>query len=143
MHLTLDPIPLSEIAVFSPEKTSGALASFVGFVRNHDEGRRVRELYYECYPAMAEKMMNEIICEIRQKWAVDEVRVLHRVGRLEIGEAAVAIGVSAAHRAEAFAACRYLIEEIKHRVPIWKKQIFEDGQSEWVSGCGHVEESVV
>ena len=112
------------------------MASFVGLVRNHDEGKAVKRLYYECYFPMAEKMIENLITQAHNKWKLDEIRVLHRVGQLAIGEIAVAIAVGSAHREEAFESCRFLIERIKHEVPIWKKQIFEDGESEWVS-CGH------
>ncbi len=85
---------------------------------------------------MAEKMIGVIVEEAEARWDAEKARVLHRIGPLQTGEAAVAISVSATHRAEAFEACRFLIEEIKKRVPIWKKEIFEDGTSEWVS-CLH------
>ena len=108
----------------------------MGLVRNHDHGRIVKELYYECYPSMAEKMIGRLIEEAYEKWDIGEARVLHRVGPLDIGEAAVAIAVSAVHREEALQAVRFLIERIKSEVPIWKKQILEDGRSEWVV-CHH------
>ena len=88
---------------------------------------------------MAEKMLEDLVLETKRRWPVDEVRILHRIGTLEVGEAAVAITVSSAHRAEAFEACRFVIEEIKKRVPIWKKEIFEDGTSEWVFCPAHAE----
>ena len=142
MHITREPIVLQDFFSYSPNKSCGALASFVGVVRNHDHGRAVKRLFYECYFSMAEKMIQQIIEESKVTWAVDEVRVTHRVGSLEIGEAAVAITVSADHRAEAFAACRFVIEEIKHKVPIWKIEIFEDGAGEWVL-CAHPAEAVL
>lgn len=107
-------------------------------VRNHDHGRAVKSLYYDCYRSMAEKMIKALIEEAEIRWQIGKVRVLHRIGHLEIGEVAVAISVSSAHRAEAFEACRFMIEGIKKNVPIWKKEIFEDGMSEWVS-CKHAE----
>ena len=141
MYITQEPILLSKFFSFSPSDSCGALASFVGIVRDHDEGRRVKELYYECYPAMAEKMIGKLIEETRQIGGVDEIRVLHRVGELEIGETAVVIAVGSAHRDKAFQGCRSLIERIKKEVPIWKKQIFEDGITEWVL-CNHFVEAV-
>ena len=80
--------------------------------------------------------MESLTMEAKGRWPIDEIHLLHRVGELQIGETAVAIAVSAAHRDEAFLACRFLIEGIKHRVPIWKKQILEDGSGEWVSCAG-------
>ena len=133
MYITLHPIPLDKFFSFVPDVSCGALASFVGLVRDHDRGRRVKALYYECYPSMAEKTIGKLIKEAHEKWDIGEARILHRVGPLDIGQAAVAIAVGAAHREEAFQAARFLIERIKNEVPIWKKQIFEDGESEWVA----------
>lgn len=141
MFITEKPIDLAEFFSQKPGEACGAAASFVGMVRNHDHGRAVSRLYYECYPSMAEKQIQSIIDEVKGRWTVDDVRVLHRIGWLGVGEAAVAIAVSSAHREEAFAACRYVIDEIKTRVPIWKKEVFEDGTSEWVF-CGHPHEEV-
>lgn len=131
MRISRAPIVLQE-SFFKPGPSCGAVASFVGLVRNHDHGRRVSRLHYECYLSMAEKMLERIVAEAKDRWPINEVRVVHRIGTLEIGEAAVAIAVSSAHRAEAFEACRFVIEEIKKRVPIWKKEIFEDGTGEWI-----------
>ena len=135
MYLTQKPIILENFFSLSPAPACGALASFVGIVRNHDHGRPVKKLYYECYPSMANKMMGVLIEQAKERWPVDEIHLLHRVGELGIGEAAVAITVSAAHRDEAFLACRFMIEGIKRQVPIWKKQILEDGSGEWVFCC--------
>src|SRR3989338_5804336 len=104
---------------------SGAMASFLGIVRNHSEGRAVLRLEYECYVPMAEKVLKDIRERALKRWPLQQVRILHRFGKLEVGEAAVAIAVSAARRDEAFRACRFLIEEIKHKAPIWKKEVFE------------------
>ena len=137
MLLTRQPISLGEFFT-APASSCGALVSFVGVVRNRHRGRAVRSLLYECYVPMAEKMLAGIVAEAKERWPVDEVRVLHRVGPLEVGEAAVAIAVTSGHRDEAFAACRFVIEEIKHRVPIWKKEFYEDGTAEWTA-CAHAE----
>ena len=131
MHLTEEPILLGKFFSFSSNPSCGATASFVGMVRDHDEGKRVKKLYYECYPSMADKMIGQLITEASDQWNINEIRVLHRVGTLEIGDVAVAIAVSSAHREEAFQGCRFLIERLKLEVPIWKKQIFEDGTNEW------------
>ena len=141
MYITQNPILLDKFFSFSSGNSCGAVVSFAGIVRDYDEGRRVKKLYYECYPSMAAKMISQLIIQARQKWAVDEIRILHRVGYLKIGETAVAIAVSSAHRDEAFECCRFLIEHIKKEVPIWKKQSFVDGTSEWVL-CNHSMEAV-
>ena len=140
MYITQEPILLEKFFSFTANPACGAVATFAGIVRNHDHGCAVMKLYYECYPPMANKMMGELIRRARERWPVDEIRALHRVGELQIGEAAVAIAVSAAHRDEAFLACRFMIEGIKREAPIWKKQIFHDGSGEWVS-C-HAEAAV-
>ena len=138
MYITNEPIDLGDFFSFTPAKSCGALATFTGIVRDHDHGRQVKKLYYDCYPSMAERMIKILVAEAKNQWGVDEIRVSHRIGSLEIGEVAVAIAVSSAHRAESFSACRFIIEEIKKRVPIWKKEIFENGASEWVL-CTHPE----
>lgn len=120
--------------------SSGAEVLFIGKVRNHSGGRKVLFLEYEAYETMAEKMIQDFIGEALTRWPVDCITVLHRLGKVELGEAAVVITVESAHRDEAYQASRFLIEEIKHKVPIWKKEYFEDGTSLW-SRCGHREES--
>ena len=136
MHVTRESIALEKFLTKKIDPACGGVCSFVGLVRNDDHGRAVRRLHYECYASMAEKMIDRIILEAKEIWPIHEITVLHRVGTLEIGEAAVAIHVSAAHRGEAFRACRFVIDEIKTRAPIWKKEIFEDGTGEWVM-CAH------
>ena len=138
MFIMEDPINLSEFFSKKTEPTCGAVASFVGVVRNHDHGKPVQKLYYECYTSMADKQIEGIIENTKKRWPIEDVQVLHRIGWLNVGEAAVVISVSSAHRDEAFAACRYIIDEIKTLVPIWKKEVFEDGTSEWVL-CTHQE----
>ena len=136
MHITDETINLQEFFSGESPRSCGAAASFAGIVRNHDHGRAVKSLYYDCYRSMAEKMIQALVQEAKAGWNVEKIQVSHRIGHLEIGEVAVAICVSSAHRAEAFEACRFIIERIKEKVPIWKKEIFEDGMSEWVS-CAH------
>ena len=108
----------------------GAIVSFVGVVRDNSEGKRVLFLEYEAYPEMAVKKMQEICAEAETRWGTD-VSVVHRVGKLEIGDTAVVIAAGAAHRLEAFNACQYTIDRIKEIVPIWKKEFYDDG-SKWV-----------
>jgi len=111
--------------------SSGAVASFLGVVREQTRGRQVLYLEYEAYREMAIPKMREIADEIRRKWKVDEIAMVHRIGHLKIGEASVAIAVSAPHRHQALAACAYAIDRLKETVPIWKKEVWTDGE-EWV-----------
>jgi len=112
----------------------GAALLFWGVVRNQNEGRPVSHLEYSAYAEMAERMMRRIGEEAIARFGVGEVRVAHRVGTLAIGEASVAIAVASPHRAEAYEASRYVIEELKRRVPVWKREGYVDGESEWVPG---------
>ena len=121
---------LAEVA--APDR--GGVAAFVGTVRDHHQGRPVVELEYSAYGAMAEAECGRIVEETERRWPV-RVALRHRIGLLAIGEAAVAIAVAGAHRDEAFAACRHVIEELKRRVPIWKRERYADGSVEWV-GAG-------
>lgn len=114
----------------------GGLALFVGVVRDHNDGRRVLFLEYEAYAPMAVEEMEKIEAEAVAKFGVSTVSIVHRVGRLEIGEASVAVAVAAPHRAEALDACRFAIDTLKLTVPIWKKEHFEGG-AVWIEGCGH------
>lgn len=111
---------------------AGGLATFEGWVRNHHQGRDVASLEYESFPALAEKEGNRILKEICQKYDILAARCLHRTGHLEVGDIAIAIAVSSAHRDAAFEACRAIIDSIKSTVPIWKKEHYTDGSSLWV-----------
>lgn len=134
MHITREPIDLRTFLAEPPGPESGASAFFTGIVRNHNHGKKVQRLLYDCYVPLAEKELQRILDETRRAFPVHRLRVLHRVGRLEIGEIAVVIEASSAHRDESFRACRAVIEEIKKTVPIWKKEFYEDGTSQW-SAC--------
>jgi len=125
------PLELEEVvrAVGGPER--GGLVTFTGTVRSETRGRRVRALGYEAYPGMAERSMAAIGREIEARWPGSRAAIVHRVGTLVPGDAAVVIAVSAPHRAAAFEGCRHAIERLKADVPIWKKEQFEDGE-EWV-----------
>ena len=118
----------------------GGLALFVGVVRDENAGRRVLFLEYEAYGPMAVSEMEKIEAEAVSKFGVSKVAIVHRVGRLEIGEASVAIAVASPHRAEALEACRWAIDTLKQTVPIWKKEHFEGG-AVWIEGCGHGHEA--
>jgi molybdopterin synthase catalytic subunit len=112
---------------------AGAVATFAGIVRNHHAGKAVSHLEYEAYGSMAESVLRDILAEAADRWELLGAAVVHRVGRLEVGEASVAIAVSSAHRGESFAALRYIIDELKARAPIWKRETGPDG-SHWVEG---------
>ena len=118
------------------DSSCGGVVCFEGRVRNHNEGKKVSRLFYECYLPMASKVMNEIAEQAKKKWEVKKVDVVHRIGKIPMGEIAVWVGVSAAHRSEAFVACQFVIDEIKKKVPIWKKETYEDGSETWVA-CHH------
>jgi molybdopterin synthase catalytic subunit len=111
---------------------AGGYASFEGWVREQHRGRAVRRLDYQAYEALASSEGEAIMEEARQRFDVLDLRCTHRTGTLELGEVAVWIGVAAAHRDAAFAACRYVIDEIKRRVPIWKREHYADGDSGWI-----------
>jgi molybdopterin synthase catalytic subunit len=108
---------------------AGARVVFVGAVRRHNRGREVLRLHYEAYAPMALRTLEAIAGEARERFGALDVAVHHRLGTLEPGEAAVVVAVAAEHRAPAFAACRYVIDELKARAPIWKKEIYRDGES--------------
>lgn len=113
--------------------SDGAISVFDGFVRDHSKNRRTLYLEYEAYESMALAKMQAIVAQIHDRFAIHRVAMVHRLGRLEIGETSVFIAVSAAHRGAAFDACRYAIDTLKRTVPIWKKEYFEDG-SVWADG---------
>jgi molybdopterin synthase catalytic subunit len=112
----------------------GAVTTFLGLVRDHNQGRRVTHLVYEAYEPLALKALDRIVTEATEQWPSVRLAIHHRTGRLEIGEASVAIAAASAHRADAFAASRYAIERIKQIVPIWKHEYFEGGET-WIEGA--------
>ena len=131
VRLTREPIDAA--ALSAPSAADGAVCVFLGVVRNENGGRPVRYLEYEAYEEMALPLMEQIAAETRQRWAVTDVRIVHRLGRLEIGEASVAVVVTAPHRGPAFVACRHAIDTLKATVPIWKKEFYADG-AVWLEG---------
>jgi len=133
IEITNQPLLVQPIINNIKQKYHGALVSFIGTVRDNAEGKRVLYLEYEAYLDMAIKKLEEICREIQQRWHGD-VDIVHRIGRIEVGDTAVIIVVGAAHREEAFAACQYAIDRIKEVVPIWKKEFYDDGSS-WI---GHL-----
>jgi molybdopterin synthase catalytic subunit len=127
------PLDVSALRAALADPACGGYAAFEGWVRDHNEGQRVRHLEYEAYEALAVREAERIIAEAGARFGVAHAACAHRVGDLEVGELAVWVGVSAAHRDEAFRACRYIIDEIKHRLPIWKKEHYVGGDSGWVN----------
>ena len=115
------------------DNSCGALVVFEGWIRDHNEGQQVARLEYEVYTPLAIKEGDAVIAEAKQRFPFLEARCVHRSGLLELGDCAVWVGVSAPHRDEAFKACRYIIDEIKVRLPIWKKEHYVDGDSGWVN----------
>jgi molybdopterin synthase catalytic subunit len=140
MYLTSQPIELGALLALVQSPARGGVACFVGTVRNHHGGREVLRLDYSAYAPMAEAECGRIVAEAESRWNC-AVALTHRIGTLSIGDAAVAIAAASAHRDEAFAACRYAIEEVKRRVPIWKREIYADGSVAWV-GAGAAGRSV-
>ncbi|HCV42158.1 MAG TPA: molybdenum cofactor biosynthesis protein MoaE [Bacteroidetes bacterium] len=138
VSVTATPIDVEEIIRTISSPRAGGIDIFIGTVRNHSQGKRVRQLEYSAYVPMAENVMKEIEEEIKAKWIVDAVAIVHRVGVLQVGDVAVVTAVSAPHRKEAFEACRHAIERVKEVVPIWKKEHFEEGLA-WVVGQHEVD----
>lgn len=135
MYLTHDPLDLPALLALVQTPERGGTACFVGTVRNHHGGRQVLRLEYSAYPPMVEAECARIVAEAESRWQVG-IALRHRVGRLEVGDAAVAVVAGSAHRDAAFTACRYVIEELKRRVPIWKQEFYADGTVEWVATAG-------
>jgi molybdopterin synthase catalytic subunit len=136
VRITRDPLDeaaVNELRRALAHPSVGGVVAFEGVVRDTNKGKRIRYLEYEAYPEMAEAEMARIAAEVTRRWGADRVALVHRVGRLEIGECSVVAMVACAHRAEAFEACRYAIDTLKSTVPIWKKEIAEDGE-EWIEG---------
>jgi molybdopterin synthase catalytic subunit len=133
-EITREPIDKLGLERRLLTSAAGAVVTFDGVVRDHNQGRRVVSLQYEAYEPMAVKEMRRIGAEVRERWPeVERLGVIHRFGELKISESSVVIVVTSAHRRVAFEACRYAIDRLKQTVPIWKKEIFEDGE-EWVEG---------
>ena len=134
--LSADPIDHAALREQVLDPKAGGFCCFEGWVRNHHQGRAVDRLEYEAYPPLAVKEGERILDEAKERFAIEKAICVHHVGPLEIGGLAVVVCVSAAHRDAAFDACRYIIDEVKARVPIWKKEFFADGTSGWVR-CDH------
>ena len=131
-----EPLDLAALVqtVAARSGSDGAVATFLGLVRNHNQGRRVRYLEYEAYEPLALSVFERISAESAARWPDVTLALHHRVGRIEIGDASVAIAAASPHRAHAFAACRYAIERVKQIAPIWKREFFEGGEV-WIEGA--------
>ena len=134
IDIKVESTPLSEQACmdYVADDAAGGTTIFIGTVRNQTKGKRVQRLEFEAYIPMAEKEMRKIAEAVEEKWNALKIAIHHRVGILQVGEIPVIIAVSTPHRKAAFEACEYAIDTLKETVPIWKKEIFEDGE-EWVS----------
>jgi molybdopterin synthase catalytic subunit len=136
IRLTHEPIDHHALTEQARRPNCGAVVTFLGTVRDLTGDRVTTALDYEAYLALAEKKLEEIERDTRRRWPVGELLLVHRLGHLEVGEVSVAVAVSCPHRAEAFEACRYAIDRLKELVPIWKKENWQDGTSEWVHPGG-------
>ena len=132
IRLTTEPIDYHALTEQVCRPNCGAVVTFLGTVRDLTGDRVTRALDYEAYPGMAEKKMAEIERDTRARWPVGEIALVHRLGHLDVGEVSVAVAVSCPHRAQAFEACRFAIDRLKELVPIWKKENWADGSTEWV-----------
>jgi molybdopterin synthase catalytic subunit len=132
IFLTHSPIDPSTILAQVASNEAGAVVLFLGTTREFTKGRQTASLDYECYPQMAEAKLAELEAQAREKWPLIHVSIVHRLGRLGLGEASIAIAVSSPHRQAAFEAGKWLIDTIKEDVPIWKQENWADGTSEWV-----------
>ena len=136
IRLTHDVIDYHALTESVRRNHCGAVVTFLGTVRDLTDGLVTMALDYEAYPGMAEKKLAEIEADTRSRWPVGEIALVHRLGHLEVGEVSVAVAVSCPHRAEAFEACRHAIDRLKELVPIWKKENWADGRTEWVHPGG-------
>lgn len=133
IRITNNQLNLKEIMFELEDSSAGALSIFIGNVRNRGRSGNVSEIYYESYSKMAEQKMREIENEAQTKWEIKKLVAFHRIGNIKVGEASIIIGVSSEHRNEAFEACKYVINNVKTRVPIWKKEISNESQK-WAEG---------
>jgi molybdopterin synthase catalytic subunit len=135
IRITADPLDPQPLIEHVRRDESGAVAVFLGIVRNNNLGRRVLRLEYDAYPQMAEKKLRQVAEEAMSRWPITDIAIAHRTGRLEIGETSLLVVVSSPHRDEAFEACQQAVNRIKEIVPIWKKEVWEGGEA-WIEGEG-------
>ena len=136
-EISSDKIDPTSLRAGMSDPEAGGFVVFEGWVRNHHEGREVLRLEYEAYTELGITEGTGILAAARERFEISDCRCVHRVGELDIGDIAVWVGVTAVHRGPAFEACRFVIDEVKHRLPIWKKEFYTDGDSGWVNceGC--------
>ena len=137
IELTYGPLVPDQVTAKVRLDRNGAVVTFLGTTRKVSEGRQVRYLEYEAYLEMAVNKLEEIRLEVKERWGTEDVAIGHRLGRLEIEEISLVVAVASTHRKEAFLACQYIVDRIKEMVPIWKKEIFQDGGYHWVACEAH------
>lgn len=128
INITKEPLDPQSIAASVHNSSNGAIVTFIGTTRDTNVGRDVLYLEYEAYSPMAENKLAEIAGEVLEKYGVSDASIVHRIGRLEVGEASLVVAIASPHRNDAFAACRYCVDRIKEMVPIWKKEVFRGGE---------------
>ncbi len=133
IRITRDPLDPEPFVQHVRRDESGAVALFLGVARNNNLGRRVLRLEYDAYPEMAERKLRQVAEEMASRWPITDIAIAHRIGRLEIGETSLVVAVSSPHRKEAFDACQQTVDRIKEVVPIWKKEVWEGGET-WIEG---------
>ena len=129
------PIDMQALLALAHHPRAGGIVLFSGEVRNHNSGKEVIYLEYEAYIPMAEKMIKEIVADAKEKWELHFACCVHRIGKLEVGESAVLVITSHAHRGESYEANKYIIDKVKHEVPLWKNEFYNDGSSLWGGNC--------
>lgn len=134
IQLSSQPINVQAVLQTVASAEAGGVVLFLGTVRATTGEKSVAYLEYECYPEMAQKVLHYLVHQAKERWNLLGCSIVHRLGKVEVGQLSVAIACSAAHRGPAFEATRWLIEQLKHQVPIWKKEYFRDGTSQWVTG---------
>jgi len=132
IEITDKEIDLNRVIRCVQDPSAGGIDIFIGTTRNHSGGKTVLAMEYQAYIPMALKIMNELAELVRSKWDIRQIAIVHRIGRVEVGEPSVVIAVSAGHRKEAFEACRFMIDNLKESAPIWKKEVFREGEA-WVT----------
>ena len=131
-RLTEEAIDPMKLRAEMLSHSAGAYCSYEGWVRDHNEGKTVSTLHYFSYPQLAPAIAETILTEAEEKFSIEDAAIVHRTGPLTAGEIAVWVGVTAHHRGDTFLACRYLIDQVKFRLPIWKKEIYQDGSEAWI-----------
>lgn len=139
-HITFTPIAIANLLSSAHNPQAGAVVLFSGEVRNHHEGKSVEYLEYEAHGEMADVQIQKILDEALAKWDLHSVECIHRLGRINISESAVCVITASSHRKEAYEANRWIIDQVKHNVPIWKREFFTDGTTAWVMQCKGCEE---